>query len=80
MRKNVFPRRKTPYEPPANVAAPISEYLYAHAEDIVKIIQLKSQTCCRLIRPAACKNNPNSLPNIMIQAFNGASQDEMFAL
>ncbi|GIX91631.1 hypothetical protein CDAR_557251 [Caerostris darwini] len=42
-------------DPPAIAATPI---LYAHAEELVHIIQLKARLAADWIRPAACKDNP----------------------
>ncbi|GIY84447.1 hypothetical protein CDAR_278791 [Caerostris darwini] len=68
-------------EPPA-AAEPLlteitPEYLYAHAEELVTIIQLKARLAADWIRPAACNGNPE-LSAQYEQAFT-ATSDEMFA-
>ncbi|GIY13502.1 hypothetical protein CDAR_507851 [Caerostris darwini] len=54
-----------------------AEYLYAHAEELVHIIQLKARLAADWIRPAACNGNPE-LSAQYEQAFT-ATSDEMFA-
>ncbi|GIX98070.1 hypothetical protein CDAR_371891 [Caerostris darwini] len=68
-------------EPPA-AAEPLlteitPEYLYAHAEELVTIIQLKARLAADWIRPAACNGNPE-LSAQYEQAFT-ATSEEMFA-
>ncbi|GIY46041.1 hypothetical protein CEXT_578701 [Caerostris extrusa] len=68
-------------EPPATAATTMTEvtddYLYAHAEELVHIIQLKARLAADWIRPAACKGNPELAAQYEL-AFMAAS-DEMFA-
>ncbi|GIY03694.1 hypothetical protein CEXT_1961 [Caerostris extrusa] len=59
--ENVFPRRKPflNHRPlPQLMTEVTDEYLYADAEELVKIIQLKARLATDWIRPAACKSNP----------------------
>ncbi|GIY10069.1 hypothetical protein CDAR_64231 [Caerostris darwini] len=72
----------TPLTEPPAAAEPLltevtPEYLYAHADELVNIIQLKARLAADWIRPVACNGNPE-LSAHYEQAFT-ATSDEMFA-